>query len=249
MNRPITPFLDRPAPAAFLAALILASTVAFSLETLPGLPAEVLQALRVFEIVVVVIFTAEYAVRIITSKQKLRFIFSLYGLVDLIAILPFYLALAVDLRSLRMVRLIRLVRLFKLARYAAAAQRLVWALREARDELVVSLGALALVLYFAAFGLYHFEHAAQPEKVASIFDAGWMALATLSTVGFGDMVPITVGGRIFTFFILIIGLGLVAVPTGIFASSLLAIRNRPPSEQPAHVRDHSSSDPGNENGS
>ncbi len=83
-----------------------------------------------------------------------------------------------------------------------------------------------MMLYLSAVGIYHFEHAAQPEVFSSIFDCLWWAVATLTTVGYGDIYPITVGGRLFTFIILILGLGLVAVPTGIVASSLSSIKRK-----------------------
>jgi len=218
-------FLDRPRPAAFLAALIIFSAISFSIETLPDLNSDIRYALQVFEWTTVTIFTAEYVYRIYAAKDKLKFIFSIYGLIDLLAIAPFFLSLAVDLRALRVVRLIRLLRLLKLARYVKALNRLASAFRKAKDELVVSIAILTIVMYLAAFGIYHFEHSAQPDKFSSIFDALWWSVATVTTVGYGDIYPITLGGRLFTFLVLIASLGLVAVPTGIFATALFSIRN------------------------
>jgi voltage-gated potassium channel len=94
----------------------------------------------------------------------------------------------------------------------------------AKEELAIFTFASVLMIYLAAVGIYHFEHAAQPEVFKSIFDCLWWAVATLTTVGYGDVFPITLGGRLFTFFVLMIGLGLVAVPTGIVASSLAIVR-------------------------
>lgn len=216
-------FLDTPVATGTIVFLILYSVICFSLETLPDLSPETIRFLRWSEIVVVGVFTLEYLYRIYLAEQRLKFIFSLHGLIDLMAILPFYLAFAVDLRTLRLLRLLRLLRVLKLVRYSKALQRFGQALYMAREELLVFLSAIIVLLYLAAFGIYHFEHAAQPDKYRSIFDALWWAVATITTVGYGDIYPVTIAGRMFTFVILVLGLGLVAVPAGIIASALSAI--------------------------
>jgi voltage-gated potassium channel len=96
----------------------------------------------------------------------------------------------------------------------------------AKEELLVYLGVSIMLVYLAAVGIYYFEHAVQPDKFLSIFHSLWWAIVTLTTVGYGDVVPITIGGRLFTFFILLIGLGIVAVPSGVLASALSEIRDR-----------------------
>ena len=219
-------FLDRPVFVWIITILILYSVFCFSLETLPNLSADTRLFLKYSEIVVVVIFTCEYFIRTLLSPKRLRFIFSFYGLVDLIAILPFYLAFAIDLRSFRLIRLLRLIRVLKIARYNSALQRFSKALFLAKEELAIFTGLSLILLYLSAVGIYHFEHVAQPEVFKSIFDSLWWSVATLTTVGYGDIYPITIGGRFFTFIILMIGLGLVAVPTGIVASALSAVRRQ-----------------------
>lgn len=217
--------LDTPLGTWLIVSLILFSVACFSIETLPDLSESTLQFLHRAEIVVVGLFTAEYLYRIYAAERRLKFIFSLHGLIDLLAILPFYLAFAVDLRTLRLLRLLRLLRVLKLMRYGTALHRFGRALYMAKEELIVFLSAILVLLYLAAFGIYHFEHAAQPHRYASIFDALWWAVATITTVGYGDIYPITLMGRLFTFVILIMGLGLVAVPTGILASALSALHH------------------------
>ena len=96
----------------------------------------------------------------------------------------------------------------------------------AKEELVIFTIASFVLLFLAAVGIYHFENEAQPEVFRSIFDALWWAVATLTTVGYGDIYPITGGGRLFTFGILMVGLGMIAVPTGIIASSLSDVRRQ-----------------------
>ena len=118
------------------------------------------------------------------------------------------------------------MRLLKLARYNKALARLGRAFTETKEELVIFTLASFILLFLSSVGIYHFEHDAQPDKYQSIFDCLWWSVATLTTVGYGDIYPITTGGKIFTFFILMIGLGLISVPAGIVASSLTSIRKK-----------------------
>jgi voltage-gated potassium channel len=218
--------LDRPLPSAILAILIIFSIITFSLETLPDLDANTVLLLGYCEYFIISVFTIEYLYRLATSPSKFKFITSFNGIIDLLAILPFFLSLAIDLRSLRAIRLLRLVRLLKLARYSSAFDRLAQAFQESKHELVVSTSILAIAIYLSAFGIYYFEHAAQADKFRSIFDAMWWSVSTITTVGYGDLYPITIGGRLFTFAVMLASLGLVAVPTGIFATALLSVKSR-----------------------
>lgn len=205
-------------------ALIVLSMISFAEETLPGLSDTTRKWLRGFEVVSVSIFTVEYVLRIFLCRPRWRYALTFFGVIDLLAILPFYIATGLDLRSLRAFRLLRLFRLLKLARYSSAMQRYHRAFLIAKEELVL-FGATALItLYLASVGVYYFENQAQPEAFASVFHSLWWAVVTLTTVGYGDVCPVTVGGKIFTFFVLIVGLGIVAVPTGLFASALSKAR-------------------------
>jgi voltage-gated potassium channel len=204
--------------------LIVLSLIAFSVETLPNLSPTWVRFLHIFEIATVSVFTAEYVVRLFVADRKVIFVTSFFGVIDLLAILPFYLLFGVDLRSIRAFRLLRLFRMFKLVRYSNAIQRFHRAFLIARKELVLFLFVTMILLYLAAVGIYHFEHDAQPDVFASVFHSLWWAVVTLTTVGYGDVYPITVGGRIFTFVVLLIGLGVVSVPAGLVASALSKAR-------------------------
>ena len=116
--------------------LILISLISFSIETLPSLSDKLLSVLRIVEIVTVILFTVEYFLRLFVADRKIRFFFSFYGLVDLIAILPFYIACGVDLRSIRIVRLFRLFRIFKVLRYNDAIQKFRMAFLSIKEELL-----------------------------------------------------------------------------------------------------------------
>ncbi|PHR26133.1 MAG: voltage-gated potassium channel [Desulfotalea sp.] len=204
--------------------LIVLSLISFSVETLPDLAQDTRELLRKFEVFTVVVFTVEYLLRIIVASNRRAFCFSFFGIIDLCSILPFYLATGLDLRSVRSFRFLRLVRIFKLARYSAAVRRIHRAFDIAKEELALFLFAMAIILFLAGVGIYYFENPAQPEAFRSVFHSLWWAVATLTTVGYGDIYPITVGGKIFTFFILIIGLGVVSVPAGMVASALSKAR-------------------------
>lgn len=147
--------------------------------------------------------------------------FSFFGFIDFVAILPFYLSFGiVDARTIRILRFLRLARVAKLHRYSRAWKRLVRAFREIKDELVVFCGMSAVLIYLSSVGIFLCERDAQPETFKSVMHSMWWAIATLSTVGYGDVYPITVAGKIFTSLILVIGLGFISVPSGLLASAL-----------------------------
>nr|VFJ74402.1 MAG: voltage-gated potassium channel [Candidatus Kentron sp. FW] len=209
----------------FIQVVIILSIVSFSVETIPELPPSIIRGLAFLEIIIVMIFTTEYLLRILVAENKIRFIFSFFGIVDLLAILPFYLTMmGVDLRAIRALRLLQMVRILKLARYSESIRRIHVAFRLIKEDLVLFFFVAIIVLYLSAVGIYYFERLAQPEIFQSVFHSLWWALSTLTTVGYGDAYPITVGGKIFTFFVLVIGLGIVAVPSGLVASALTKAR-------------------------
>ncbi len=203
--------------------LIVISLISFTVETTPNLSPQLQYILYLVEVFSVAVFTVEYLLRIIVADNKLKFIFSFFGIIDLIAILPFYLTVGLDLRSIRVFRLFRLFRMFKLARYSRAVKRFSLVFVRIKEELILFLIATLFLLYIASVGIYYFEHAVQPEQFGSVFQCMWWAVATLTTVGYGDVYPVTVGGKIFTFLILMIGLGIVAIPSGLIASALTKV--------------------------
>ena len=205
--------------------LILVSVITVSIGTLPNLPPSVQATLSWSEVIIVGLFTIEYALRIGTAPKRLRYVLSPHGIVDLVAILPFYLTLGgIDLRALRVLQLFRIVRILKLARYSEAMARFARAMALAKEEIVLFAGVAMALLYLAAAGIWYFEHEAQPEAFASILHSLWWATATLTTVGYGDVYPVTAGGKLFTFVILMCGLGIVAVPAGLVAAALSQVR-------------------------
>lgn len=208
----------------FIQILILLSLVSFAFETLPNLSKAAISTLNFINLLCVSVFTVEYALRIYVSKKPWKYIFSFYGIVDLLAILPFYLRMAIDLRMLRAFRVFRVFRALKLVRYNRALRRFHIAAGIIKEELVLFFITTSILIFISASGIYFFENEAQPDLFKSIFHSLWWAIVTLTTVGYGDVFPITAGGKIFTFFVLIIGVGVVTVPAGLVASALSKAR-------------------------
>jgi voltage-gated potassium channel len=190
----------------------------------------VLRVFRLFETFSVIVFTIEYLLRVWVSdlqkpnlkpwKARLLFIISAMAIIDLLAILPFYLpfVVAVDLRVLRMLRLMRLTRILKINRYTKAMTVLTTVLKNKKEQLLSSFFVALLLLVLSSVLMYNAEHAAQPEMFFSIIHTMWWAVATLTTVGYGDIYPVTEIGKILAALIAIIGIGIVAIPTGIIAA-------------------------------
>lgn len=210
-----------------LKGVILVSAVLIVLETVPAVQDRIGKGLWLTELVIVGVFAVEYLLRLICTPHPLRYVTSFWGIVDLLSWLPTVVFLGGgQMHALRILRLIRLARLLRIARLRAALSRIENALHDVRDELLLFSFLAALMLYLSAVGIYYFEHPAQPEVFTSIPASLWWALATFTTVGYGDMIPITTGGRLFSAVVLLIGLGIVAVPVGLVTSALLTADER-----------------------
>lgn len=216
----------------FIMGLIIINCVAIALETLPDLHQRFFTLFLWFDTFSVTIFTIEYIARIWSCTESERFAHPFYGrlkfaltpmaLVDLLAILPFYLSFLVsDLRFLRVLRLLRLFRLIKLVRYSRAIRVFGRIISAKKEELVVVLILALMTIFISSSLIYMAEHTAQPDKFPSIPGAIWWSVITLTTVGYGDAVPVTDMGRLLGGFIAISGVGLIALPAGIFGSAMV----------------------------
>lgn len=201
---------------------IFISILSLSIETFPNLQ-NIKTVFYNLEIMITIFFFIEYLIRIYFSKQKIKYIFSFLGIIDLLTAMPFFL-LGLDARVLKIFRLFSFFKILKLVRYNSALSRIKRAFIIAKEEIMIFLVTLFLMLYFVSVAIYYFENPVQPEVFSSVFDSFWWAVVTLTTVGYGDIVPISIGGRIFTIFFLIIGLGIVAAPTGLLASAMSSAR-------------------------
>ncbi|MYA60665.1 MAG: ion transporter [Chloroflexi bacterium] len=169
--------------------------------------------------IAVIFFAFEYVVRVWTAPDKRKYIFSFFGIIDLVAVVVGIAALP-QFTSLRLFRLLQLVRLLKLVRFSETLADLGKAFSMMRDEIVLFFSLTGMIVFLAAFGAYHFEHETQPEEFSHMGDALWWAVATLTTVGYGDIYPVTIGGKIMTAVVVICGLGIVAAPAGIVAQAM-----------------------------
>ncbi|MFP4555615.1 MAG: ion transporter [Bacteroidales bacterium] len=213
--------------------LIVLNVIAIIFETIPEIYKPFQGFLRTFEIISVIIFSIEYILRIYVSdltypsssriKSAFKFIFSAYGLIDLLAIIPFYLPFLtkVDLRFLRMLRLMRFMRILKINRYNNSLN-LIWTVfKEKKAELAITGFITLLILIIASFLMYYIEGQAQPDKFPNIVASFWWAIATLTTVGYGDVYPITGFGKFVSGLIAVLGIGLVALPTGLVSAGFM----------------------------
>ena len=216
----------------FIMALIIINVAIVIAETF-SLPQAVRDGIYYVELVSVMIFTVEYLLRVWTSdllrpdmrpaKARIKYVFSFMALIDLLAILPFYIPflIPVDLRVLRMLRIIRLLRVFKVNRYTTALSTIGNVFKRKKSQLLSSVFVVILLMIIAAVLMYNVENAAQPEAFTNAFDALWWAVATLTTVGYGDIYPITTIGKMLSALIALLGIGLVAVPTGIISAGFV----------------------------
>ena len=205
-------------------AFIVLSMITMSLETLPGISQSTIQVFNLIELVIVGIFTTEYILRVWTAERPFKYIFSFLGVIDLIAIVPFWLATGINLQGARAFRLVRMIRVLKILRYMSALKRLERAIRLVQEELIVFGVLAAIIIFVTSVGIYQFEHEAQPEAFPSIPHSVWFSIVSLTAVGYGDVTPITAGGKIFTSMILIIGLAIVAIPTALIVSGLTRVK-------------------------
>jgi voltage-gated potassium channel len=215
-----------------LISLIMINVVAIVIESIPSVAEQYCYEFLVLEIVSVAIFAIEYLARLwacvdktqyeamegSNSKRRLKYFLSPLALIDLIAILPSLMMFLFPL-DLRFLRILRLLRVFKLTRYSRAMQLLLKAFNDEGSSLMAAFFIMAVVLILASCGIYLIEHDIQPDKFGSIPAAMWWAMATLTTVGYGDVVPITPLGKFFGGVITLLSMGMVAIPTGLLASS------------------------------
>jgi voltage-gated potassium channel len=213
--------------------LIALNILAVMFETVDPIAAAYARELYLFELASVAIFTFEYVARLWAAVEarefqgpisgRLRFASRPLMLVDLVAIAPFYIAavFAVDLRFMRALRLVRIFRLLKIARYSASLRSFGFVLRKQKEKLAVAAFVDVLVLVLASSMMYQLEHAAQPEQFSSIPATLWWGAVTLTTVGYGDMYPVTPEGQFVGALIAIFGIGLFALPASILAAGFI----------------------------
>lgn len=182
------------------------------------------------EIISIIIFTIEYLLRIWTtnllypdksrSMAIIKYIFSFSSIIDLLAILPFYMQFffPYNLLALRSLRLLRMFRVLKINRYSKAFNKLADVFKQKKDELLVSIFVISLLIIISSILIYNFENPAQPDVFKNAFSGIWWSIATFTTIGYGDIYPITTMGKILSSIIAFLGIALVAVPTGIITS-------------------------------
>jgi len=209
--------------------LVLGNVIGVVVETVPSIAHGHPAFFRGFEAICVVIFTLELALRFFCAgadpryvglRGRLRFLFRPIVIIDIVAILPFFLPLmmATNAHAMQSLRMFRLLRLLKMGRYLESMQMLGRVARDRRDQLLGTLFIVTILLTVAASLMYVVEHDAQPDVFSSIPMAMWWAVATLTTVGYGDIYPITPMGRVLGATMALLGVGMFALPAGIIGS-------------------------------
>ncbi|MGV8175833.1 MAG: ion transporter [Methanothrix sp.] len=221
----------------FIMGLIVLNVAAVVLETVESIYTPYASLFYAFEIFSVAVFSIEYILRVWSCTAnprfndpvlgRLRFMITPMALVDLFVVLPFYLPFMIgDLRFMRAIRLFRLFRVLKLARYSESLQTFVDVLRLKKEELILMFFAIMILLVISSSLMYEAEHEAQPDAFASIPAAMWWGIVTLATVGYGDVYPETAWGRLIGSVVVILGIGLFALPTGVLASGFAEVLAR-----------------------
>ena len=198
--------------------------VVITLNAIPSLNEKTLLIAFWANKIITIFFVVEYVVRIATAPSKRAYIFSPMGLIDFVVCLPFVAYLVGgNLDMLNMLRLTRILAIFQIARYRETMNNIHKAYLLVRYEVLLFLTVVGCLLYVLAFGIYYAEHAAQPEKFASVLDGLWFAVETVSTVGYGDLCPVTGLGRVLTGCIVMISVATVAISTGLITAALTSI--------------------------
>jgi len=209
--------------------VIFLNILAVIVETEEGIYSQNKTLFDNFDLFSVIIFTIEYILRLWTCTEhkkynspisgRIKYAFTLSMMIDLFSFLPFYIPVGgLDLRIIRAVRLFRLFRLFKIGRYSQSLNKLVNVIKAKKEELVITLFSAGVLLIIASSVMYFIEREAQPDAFGSIPDAMWWGAVTLTTVGYGDVYPVTLLGKFIGAFIAALGIGLFALPAGIIAS-------------------------------
>lgn len=213
-----------------IAAFVLLNLMAVILDSIPEVHAQFGSALHTFETISITFFTIEYGLRVWASGShaapggggwvsRKRYMKSFYGIVDVLATLPYYLQFIFPGLDLRVLRVLRFIRVFKLSHYSTAIEDLLEALRQEKRSFIAALYLLLIAILLTSTLTYFAEHVAQPEKFGSIPDAMYWSIITLTTVGYGDVSPVTWIGKILSVITALMGVSTVAVLTGIVASS------------------------------
>jgi voltage-gated potassium channel len=247
----------------FLITLIILNVIVVILETEHDIYIQHQSFFKNFDTISVIIFSIEYVLRVWSATHekkykhwfwgRLRYMLTWGALIDLVSILPFYLHafIVLDLRVFRILRLLRLLRVFRLASYMKSTRMIINVFRTRAHELSISLILIVGLIIVSACVMYFVEHPAQPDKFSSILATLWWSIVTLTTVGYGDIIPVTLMGKILTAVISLCGVALFALPAGIITAGFLEeikkikkprIHNCPHCGQPLNLHEHSDAD-------
>ncbi|MCQ2539531.1 MAG: ion transporter [Acetatifactor sp.] len=224
-------FVSKAFDLLIVAVIIINIAITFILTFDQALPYK--DMLEKVEFVTILIFLAEYVLRVWTAEylfpgkkvgaSRLQFIFSFYGLVDILTILPYFLPFFFPsgVVAFRMFRVVRIFRLFRVNSSYDAFNVITEVLKERKNQLLSSMFLIVMLMIASSLCMYSLEHEAQPEYFSNAFSGIWWSMSTVLTVGYGDIYPITVGGKLMAILIAFLGVGVVAIPTGIISAGFV----------------------------
>jgi len=206
---------------------IIASIIFVMLESVKSFDEKLYEFLNIAEWIITILFSIEYILRIVAIKKPFRYIFSFYGIIDLLSTLPKYLSFVIvgshNLAALRALRLLRVFRILKLTRYVGASNRLIIALRASKAKIAVFLFFVVIICIILGNIMYMVE--GEENGFTSIPRSVYWAIVTLTTVGFGDIAPNTPLGQLIASVIMILGYSIIAIPTGIVGAEMSKMTN------------------------
>ena len=229
MKNKLPAFFDK-----FIFALIVLNLISMVIGSEPDLTVDNKTYLFYFEVFSISIFSVEYLIRSwVSFKQKTNYNLSFFGIIDLLSILPFFFSsvLGFDGRFVRIFRLFRVSRILKLGRFSKSFELLGEGINNVKRELYIAFFIAFIMLFFSASGIYYLENPDQPDAFSSITEAFWWSVSSLTGVGFEDIYPKTIGGKLFGTLISLVGIGVVAVPTGIVSASFVEVLEDQKSKQ------------------
>lgn len=210
----------------FIFLLIVVNLISMVLESEPWISDRFRFYLSSFEVISISIFSLEYVYRsIVAYRTKRKYNWTFFGIIDLLSVLPFFFDMLIgfDGRFIRVFRLFRISRILKLGKFSKSFELLGRGINNVQKELYITFFIAFIMLFFSASGIYYLENPEQPQYFSSITESFWWSVSSLTGVGFEEIFPQTFGGKLFGTFISLIGIGVVAVPTGIISASFVEV--------------------------
>lgn len=223
MKKKIFTFMNSTRYEIIILIPVFVACIATVLQSVTALEEQYGLFFDILDILLVIIFGLDYILSIYTAEDKLKYIFSVNGIIDLLSVVPALIpASTIDLKFLQVIRILRVVRVFKLDKYSEPLDIIKRVFIREKEILITTVSLAAIVVFITSVIVYSSENIVQPDKFPDIMTTMWWAISTVTTVGYGDMYPITVVGRIAGSLLVILGIGLIAIPSGVLSAGFIS---------------------------